>query len=241
MDWKLVVAAIIALLIIFFIPFNTISVEDVAEKADATPEAQLFNALYPDPTVIVEEKACVERWFQEFVRDTSAPLVNRDKNFVCFEEEKDWVVTYSATGVVDTPALRVGVSSDSGEIIDAAFTSPYDDVYALNYSFITAMPILEMILAGNDIVARDGWAIFHEGDTKYSLYMIPALDKTTVLLYIEKVPEYKVPTTEDLRSEITGAHERFEAGAKKLSSMFRGGFTEDFNVSAYYLYFPEMQ
>ena len=241
MDWKLLIAAIIAILIILFVPSKTISVDEVIQKADKTPEAQFFKTLYPDATITVEEKGCVERWFNEYVKDTTVPLVNRDRNFACFEEKKDWVVTYSATGIIDTPGLTVGIKSDDGKIIDAAFTSPYDDVHVLNYSFTTSMGALESILSKNGIIARGGWAVFFNNETRYLIFMIPYPDKTTVLLYIEKTPEYKIPTKENLRSEIKNAHKKFEAGAKKLSSIFRSGFTEDFNVTGYYLYFPEPQ
>ncbi|MFQ6009660.1 MAG: hypothetical protein ACE5J7_00870 [Candidatus Aenigmatarchaeota archaeon] len=104
--------------------------------------------------------------------------------------------------------------------------------------FVTTTPVLEAILAKNNIVARSDWAVFYEGETKHAVFMIPYPDKTTALLYIEETSGYKVPTAENFRSEIDDAHERFEAGAKKFSSILRSGFVEDFNVTAYYLYFP---
>jgi len=239
-SWIVVIALIVvAVLVIIFVPSAAgITDEAALQKAGATPEAALFTAMYPYAVPAVEKKGCVIDYFEKYVKDTSVPLMARERNITCSENGKDWLVTYSATGIIDTNTLYVGVKSD-GTIVDAAFISPYDDIYVLNFSFGTVMPVMETVfLNKSGITVVDGWAAYVDGDTHYLFYMMPHETYTAVAVYMEKTPGYDVPTNATLRSEIGAAHGKFVEGGKKVKETMRAGFLGDWNVTGSYLYYP---
>ena len=235
-----VALAVIAALVLAFVPPVKVSGDAVLKAADNTTEAGFFRSLYPSAVPTTEERGCVAGFIERYVKDISMPLMARDKEDACSDKDKDWVVSYSATGIVDTNGLYVGVDDDNGvKIIDAAFISPYDDVYVLNYSFGTVPAVIEKVLNKSGVVFREGWASYYIGETKYLTYSIPHDTYTTVLVYVEKTPEYKAATMGNLRSEMTAAHAKFEEGGRKFTEFMKGGFIGEFNVTASYLYYPK--
>jgi hypothetical protein len=238
------VLAVLAIMIVGLMPPAVpavISHEQVLNLSESAPEVQLFRSMYPSAVFTTQQMGCIPSFFENYVRDLSAPLMARNRDVSCSEKDKDWLVGYSATGVVDTDSLLVGVDDDNGgKRIDAAFISPYDDIYVLNYTLATTEFILEKVMVKGNYSANGGWASRVTDDgTKYLIYLSPEGDYTALAVYIEKTPNYKLATTDNLRSEITAAHEKFGAEGSYLNALMRSSFLGGMNVTSSYLYYPE--
>jgi|GEM_PF-4185919 len=240
--WVLAALAVVVMVVILLVPPQNVAVKinstAAVAVAEATPEAGLFRSLYGNVTPVVEERACVAEYLERYVKDVSMPLNARDKGVSCSNTSTDWMVTYTATGIVDTDTLYVGVRSD-GSLINASFISPYDDIYLLNYSFGTLEAPLEAVMKKGGFAVSGGWADITIKDTKYLAYLMPGEKYTAVALYVEKTPAYRGATVENLRSDITAAHGLFETEGKNVTSMMRKGFIGgNYSTTVSYLYYP---
>lgn len=243
MKGYLIVVALIVLVVavVFLTPPARLSDDAVLKLAESTPEVQYFFSLYPSAKsnkIEVDERGCVPAFFEKYVKDVSMPLAARTVP-ACSEVDKNKVVSYSATGIIDTSAVYVGVDVKGGKVIDAGFISPYDDIYVLNYSFVTTAAVLQSVFDKANITMVDGWSLFTENDTTYHVFAWSYGNWTALAIYIEKTSGYDVPTIDTLRPEISAAHVKFEAGSEKLKEMMRNGFLGDLNFTTYYLYYPE--
>lgn len=238
------VLAVLAIAVVVLMPPAApavISNERILNLSEAAPEVRLFRSMYPAAVFTTQPMGCIPSFFENYVRDLTAPLTARNRKLSCSEADKDWLIGYSATGVMDTDSLLVGVDDDgSGQRIDAAFISPYDDIYVLNYTFATTGDILEKVMVKGDYSASGGWASRTADDgTKYLIYLSPEGGNTALAIYIEKAPDYKLATMDNLRSEIAAAHASFEAEGNYLNALMHKSFLGDMNVTKSYLYYPE--
>ena len=231
---------VLAVAVVLLLPPMKISGEEIIKTAEAAPETVFFKSLYPSASYTAVEVGCIPLFLHNYVEDISAPLAAR-KVPGCSDKDKDWLVSYSATGVTDTNTLYVGVDDDNGgKLIDSAFISPYDDVYVLNYSFGTLPAVLEKVLGKSGIAVSDGWAVFFVGETKYLIFMMPHGSYTAVQMTVEQTSEHSKPATmENLRSEMSSAHNKFAEGEKKFTELMRDGFLGNWTVTTHYLYYPE--
>jgi len=240
--WIVAALVVVAAVVLVFVPPVKTPGDEAIKLADATPEAQFLKALYPALSSSAEEVGCVPEFLKTYVKDITRPLVARSKELGCGGGKKDWLVSYSATGISDTGILYVGLKAEGGDLIGTGFISPYDDVYVLNYSFGTVQAAVEKVLNKSGIVSADGWAVFFDGETRYLVFTMPYDDHIDVLLYIEKTPEYnKQATMENLRSEVGAAHKKFVNGERKFTEMMHNGFLGNWTVTTNYLYYPDLK
>jgi hypothetical protein len=239
--WVIAGLAAVAVLIVVLAPPMKISGDEILKTADAAPETVFFKSLYPSAVPTVQQMGCVPSFFETYVKDLSAPLMARNKDIPCSETNKSWLVSYSATGVIDTNDLYVGVDDkNGGHIIDTGFISPYDDIYVLNYTLPTTNAVMESVMKKGNYSVASGWASRTTDDgTKYLIYIMTSGNRTVLALYIEKAPEYKLATTDNLRSDITAAHAKYEAEGQRLDALIRGSFVGELNMTKSYLYYPE--